>query len=108
MKKNKKPSLILRLLKYLIGGVVGLVIAVLKTIFVDLFKNIRLYIIMATNKEEREKIRRKLDMEKEIKLLNIRLKVVERLLYSVFNDPSYTKRDEGKIDMDDLEKEAKK
>ena len=80
-------------------------VAILKTLTIDLVKNIRLYFIMAVDKEEREKIRRKLDIEKKQELIDDRLKRVERLVYAVYNDATYAKRNEGKYDLKELKKE---
>lgn len=82
-------------------------IAVLKTVFVDLFVNIKNSWVYTFNPEEREKMKRKLEAEKMVKLLTERLKIIERLLYSVFEDPSYIKSDKGKYDLKQLKKEAK-
>ncbi len=83
------------------------VVTVLKTVFVDTFINFKHSWIYTFKPEERDKMKRKLESEKMAKLLNDRLKTVERLLYSVFEDPSYTKSDKGKYDLKQLKKEVK-
>jgi hypothetical protein len=108
MRRRKRKINAVDLFKYVFGALFGVIFAVFKTVFVDLFKNMHLYIIMATNKGEREKIRKEAELNKKVSLIYERLEVVERLLYSMFNDPSYTKRDAGKTDLKDLEREAKK
>lgn len=82
-------------------------IAVIKTVFVDLFINIKQFWVYTFNPEERDKMKRKLEAEKMVKLLTERLETLERLLYSVFEDPSYTKSDKGKYDLKQLKKEVK-
>jgi len=83
------------------------IVSVLKTVFVDLFINFKHSWIYTFNPEEREKMKRKLEAEKMVKLLTERMKTIERLLYSVFEDPSYTKSDKGKYDIKQLKKEVK-
>ncbi len=81
--------------------------AVLKTIFLDLFRNIKKETIYTFNKEEKMKIKQELETKHLLNLVNERLKRVERLVYSIFNDPDYIKRDKGKHDLKELEKETK-
>ena len=81
-------------------------VAVIKTVFIDLFLNIKQFWVYTFNPEERDKMKRKLEAEKLVKVLDDRLKTVERLLYSVFEDPSYTKSNKGKYDLKQLKKEA--
>lgn len=81
--------------------------AIFKTIFIDLFVNIKNAFIFSFNKEERFKIKRELEDTKMVKLINERLKRVERLLYSIFEDGSYVKSDRGKSDLNELKKETK-
>lgn len=83
------------------------VVAFLKTIFLDLFINFKHAWIYTFNPEERDKMKHKLEAEKMTKLLNDRMKTVERLLYSIFEDPSYPKSDKGKYDLKQLKKETK-
>ncbi len=84
-----------------------LIVGLMKTLFIDLFLNLKQAWIFSFNPEEREKMNRKIEAEKKVKILDDRLKVVERLLYSVFEDPSYTKFDKGKYDLKELKKEVK-
>ncbi|MBS3171642.1 hypothetical protein J4449_03460 [Candidatus Woesearchaeota archaeon] len=53
------------------------------------------------------RIKQELETKKFIDIVNERLKRIERLVYSIFHDPDYIKRDKGKSDLKDLEKEAK-
>ncbi|MEK6937117.1 MAG: hypothetical protein AABW58_03535 [Nanoarchaeota archaeon] len=53
------------------------------------------------------KIKQELETKHLLNLVNERLKRVERLVYSIFNDPDYIKRDKGKHDLKELEKETK-
>ncbi|MFH0798080.1 MAG: hypothetical protein V1906_01570 [Candidatus Woesearchaeota archaeon] len=91
-----------------LNAIFSVVVAVLKTVFADLPKNVVMYFKMATNKEEREKITRKLEMEKKQELMDDRLGRVERLVYAVYNDPAYAKRKEGEYDIKKLKGEIDK
>ena len=102
MKKKRRNNLWLVPFKL----VYIVVFAVMKTVFVDIFINLKHAWIYSFNPEERSKMKRKLEAEKMAKLLDERLKTVERLLYSVFEDPSYPKSDKGKYDLKQLKKEA--
>lgn len=84
-----------------------IIVAVFKTVFIDLFVNFKQAWLYAFNPEEREKMKRKLESEKMVKLLEDRMETLERLLYSVFEDPSYTKSDKGKYDLKKLKGEVK-
>lgn len=84
-----------------------IIVAVFKTVFIDLFVNFKHAWLYAFNPEEREKMKRKLESEKMVNLLKERVEILERLLYSVFEDPSYTKSDKGKYDLKKLKEEAK-
>ena len=81
--------------------------AVLKTVFVDIFVNFKHAWIYTFKPEERDKMKRKLEAEKMVKILDDRLKIVERLVYSIFKDPSYTRSNKGKYDLKQLKGEAK-
>ena len=84
----------------------ALIKGILKTIFLDLFRNIKKEIIYTFNEVERKKIKTELETEKLVDLINERLKRIERLIYSMFNDPEYIKRDKGKTDLKELTKEV--
>ncbi|MAG78097.1 hypothetical protein CL616_01900 [archaeon] len=75
------------------------VIRVLKWLFVDLFKTLAKALHLARNPEEKYKIDRKLDSEKRLSVHDERIERVERLIYSVYNDPEYSKSDKGKHDL---------
>lgn len=99
------------MLKYITKGlnaVFAVLLAIGKTLTVDLYNNTRNYTKMALNKEELMKMKHKLETEKRLELVEDRLKVTERLLYSVFEQPDYTKTKEGESDMKELSKHAKK
>lgn len=99
------------MLKYIAKGlnaVFAILLAIGKTLTVDLYKNTRDYTKMAINKEELMKMKHKIETEKRLELVEDRLKVAERLLYSVFEQPDYIKTKEGESDMKELSKHAKK
>jgi len=83
-----------------------MIVSVMKTLFLDFFINLKQAWVFTFNPEERDKMKRKLEAEKMVNVMNDRLKTVERLLYSVFNDPSYNKSDKGKYDLKQLKKEV--
>ena len=83
----------------------ALVKAILKTVFLDLFINIRKCVTYEFNEMERKRIKTELETNKFIDVINERLKRIERLVYSMFNDSEYIKRDKGKDDLKELGKE---
>ena len=85
----------------------ALFISLLKSIFIDLPKNIKLALIFSFYPEKRKEISRKIEMEKHVKNLEERLSLIERLVYSVFEDNSYIKSKKGKMDISDLRKKIK-
>jgi len=107
MPKLKKRSKGLNVIKTFFQLIFNILTAIFITVFIDLFKNILQYITYTFHPEEKEKIKMKLTMEKTIKLINERLQRIERLVYSMFEEPEYTKRKEGKSDLKDLQKEIK-
>ena len=88
-------------IKFLFAVLTG----ILKTIFLDLFRNIKKEVVYMFNEVERKKIKAELETEKLVDLINERLKRIERLVYSMFSDPEYIKRDKGKFDLKELTKE---
>ncbi len=99
---------LLKGLKLLLGVIFAVVVALLRSLTVDLFKNIKLYVMMALSKDEREKIRKQLEAEKRLDLIEDKLKSIERLLYAVFKDPKYAEKPEGESDLKQLAKHMKK
>ena len=105
--KNNGYQKIIQVIIVPIKFVYAVVKALLKTLFLDLFKNIKKEVIYTFNEMERKKIKEELETRKLISLVNERLKRMERLVYSIFNDPEYVKRDKGKYDIKELDKEIK-
>ncbi|RME55524.1 hypothetical protein D6777_00345 [Candidatus Woesearchaeota archaeon] len=108
MKKKNHSWKVFRAIFNLIFAILNIGVAFIHTLVFDLPRNIKTYIIMAINKEERDKIRRKLSLEKNQELMEERLEVVERLVYAVYNDPTYAKRKEGEYDLKELKKRVEK
>ena len=81
--------------------------AIFRTLFLDLFINIKKEVVYIFNEVERKKIKEELETKKLVNLINDRVKRVERLVYSIFNDPEFIKRDKGKDDLKELSKEIK-
>ena len=92
----------------ILNAIFAVILAILKTITLDMYKNIKEFTKMAIDKEERMKMKRKIETEKRLELAEDRLNVAERLLYSVFEQPDYTKTKEGESDLKELAKHAKK
>ena len=72
-----------------------------------MFINIKKEVVYIFNEVERKKIKEELETKKLVNLINDRVKRVERLVYSIFNDPEFIKRDKGKDDLKELSKEIK-
>ena len=81
--------------------------AILKTLFLDLFINMKKEVIYIFNPMERDKIKSEIETKRLLDLVNDRLKRIERLVYSIFSDPEYIKRDHGKSDLKELGKDLK-
>lgn len=91
-----------------LNAIFAVLLAIGKTLTVDLYRNTRDYTKMAISKEERMKMKHKIETEKRLELIEDRLDVTERLLYSVFEQPDYNKTKEGESDLKQLSKHAKK
>ena len=96
-----------KLIKKIIKTIYSTIVAIIKTIFVDLFVNIKMAYIYSFYPEKRHQLKRTLEAEKMVKLIEDRLKRVERLLYAIFEDPEYPKSSAGKSDLKELKKELK-
>lgn len=107
MAKIKKKSKGLNFAKTFFLVIFNIFVAIFVTIIIDLFKNINQRINFALHPEEKERIKMKLSTEKTIDLINERLQRIERLVYSMFEEPDYSKRSEGKSDLKDLKNEVK-
>ena len=57
--------------------------------------------------EKRKQIQHVADTTKKLEFLTSKVKRLERLVYSIFQDPEYPKKDSGKIDLKELEGEVK-
>jgi len=75
------------------------IIRMLKWLFVDSVKTMALALFLARNPHEKDKIDRKIEIEKKMEVYDERINRVERLIYSVYNDPEYSKSDKGKHDL---------
>jgi len=101
MKKKKNPlGVFFRLVYYFF-------FYIFKTIFIDLFANLRFAFIFAFNPHEKEKIKRELESDKMIRLMNEKIKVLERIVYAMNEDAEYLKSDRGKFDLKSLKGNVK-
>ena len=99
-KKSRVPLISLKL--------IGMTIySILFTLTVSLYKNLKTNYKTTLNPELKEQIKRELETEKMVKLLNEKIKTVERLVYGILEDPEYMKSDKGKYDIKQLKKEVK-
>ena len=105
-KKNGYQKII-KVILVPIKFIYALLKGILKTIFLDLIRNIKKEVIYCFNEVERMKIKEELETKKLVNLINERLKRIERLVYSMFHDSEYIKRDKGKDDLKELEKSIK-
>ncbi|MEA3378939.1 MAG: hypothetical protein U9Q69_04855 [Nanoarchaeota archaeon] len=104
----RKKSRLIKFTKKFFSLLIGIVIALVKSLTIDLFRNAKLYFKLSTDKEEKEKIKKHLDIAKRQEVIEERLERIERLVYAVYNDPSYGKRNEGEYDLKHLKEEIKK
>lgn len=98
--KLKIPFIILKLIFMTIY-------AVFFTITISLFNNLKLNYKKTLNPKFKDQINRELEANKMVKLLNDRLKTIERLIYGIIEDPEYLKSDKGKYDIKQIKKETK-
>lgn len=83
------------------------IIMIFYTLSVSLYKNMKKAKTYAFNPEEKNKIKRELESQKRLDILNDRVKRVERLLYAVYEDPNYAQSERGKSDLKELHKDTK-
>ena|SRR3989338_11485570 len=83
--------------------VVNIFIAsILKAVFVDFIYNIKAGATYAFKPEERKKLRRDVERQRMMEVLEERIQVLERLTWAIHNDAEYLKSHHGKTDMNDL------
>ncbi|MBT3324366.1 hypothetical protein HN681_03335 [archaeon] len=96
MKKKKKHfGKLILFVGYSIKGL-------LKLLFVDSFKMIKRSYSYAKNPEKKLMLNRELELEKKVKVQEKKIKRLERLVYSIFNDPDYVNSDKGKNDVKEI------
>ena len=57
--------------------------------------------------QKRKAIKREVALEKMVKILSEKVKRLERLVYAVYEDPSYSSSDRGRDDIKELGKSVK-
>lgn len=95
MKKNKFAKFLGKIFR----GIWFIVKGLFKWLFVDLFRTVRLAVKYAKNPGENKKVNRDLDANKKLEVHDERIERVERLVYSVYNDPEYSKSEKGQHDL---------
>jgi hypothetical protein len=76
-----------------------------RLVFIDSYRVIRDAYSFAVFPEKKLMLDRKLNLEKKTEAHDKRLKRAERLIYSMFNDPSYSKSNKGQDDINEIRKE---
>lgn len=100
---KKKSSIFLRILKF-----INIIFySIFKALTIDIIKNLKHGWKYAYNEEYRKRIKIKMKLEKQIKDLKERTKVLERLVYSISEDPNYLKTNHGKADLKELKRSVK-
>jgi len=84
-----------------------ILISFFRFLFMDLPKNIKKSYDYPYNMEKRKAIKSDLETSKKVELLDDKVKRLERLVYSIFEDPEYPKKDRGKHDIKELSKDVK-
>ena len=88
-------------------AIYSILIAIFKSLTLDLVKNIKLAFIYSFNREKRKQINREIQMKKLAESFDERLETLERLVYSILEDSEYLKTKKGKFDINDLRKKVK-
>ena len=78
-----------------------------KLLFVDSMRVVRDSYHFAKYPEKKLRLDRKLEVEKRVDHHEQRVKRMERLVYSMFNYPSYSKSNKGQDDLKELERKVK-
>ena len=86
----------------------ALIVALISTLVISLPKNIKKQTIFAFKPEEKLKLKRELETKEDIKQLENRLEVVERLEWAIHKDPSYISHKAGEQDLEKLKRVVKK
>lgn len=102
VKNKRKNSKFFKFISNFFKFIVAIIYSLFRSVTIDLFKNIKYYFSLFTNKEKHDKIKDNLKLDKKQKLIEDRIERLERLVYAVYNDPSYTKRDQGLDDIKEL------
>jgi len=97
----------MNILAKIILFIIYIILAVLKTIFIDTFKNIHYFSLKIINPEKAKTMKEELKTKHLLELFDERLKRLERLLYGIVEDASYIKRPKGKYDIKNLKREIK-
>ncbi|MDP3918927.1 MAG: hypothetical protein Q8Q35_03445 [Nanoarchaeota archaeon] len=77
-----------------------------KLIFIDSFKTLAEAYNHARHPEEKLMLDRKLEADKKADLNQDKIKRLERLMHSVYNDPTYSKSDKGQDDLKQLRRDV--
>ncbi len=103
MAKNKFTKFLSTVIRFIGLGIYHM----MKWLFVDSIKTLAKALYFARHPDENQKINRRLDSEKKLEVHDERIERVERLIYSVYNDPEYSKSDKGKHDLKVLKERVK-
>tara|TARA_Y100000310_G_C20634922_1_gene790647 strand:+ start:1283 stop:1459 length:177 start_codon:yes stop_codon:yes gene_type:complete len=56
--------------------------------------------------QKRKQLQSDIKTNQKVILMEDRMKRLERLTYAIFEDPEYTKKDKGRLDLKELKKEV--
>ncbi len=83
-------------------------VKLLRWLFIDSFRTLKEAYDFARHPEKKEMIDRKLDVEHRVELQEDKIKRLERLVYAVYQDPSYSKSDKGQHDLKQIQRGTEK
>ena len=100
---KRRSNIFLNILKF-----INLIFySIFKSLTTDVIKNFKHSWKYAYNEDYRNRVKHKMQLEKQMKDLQERTKILERIVYSINEDPNYIKTDKGKADLRELKRSVK-
>ena len=103
MAMKKKSNILINILKF----IYILFYSIFKSLTLDIIKNFKHAWKYNYDDDYRNRIKHKMKIEKQLGDLQERTKILERIVYSISEDPNYLKTDKGKADLRDLKRSVK-
>jgi len=103
MRRNKFAKFLGKLFRTVWFVIKGL----FKWLFVGLPHTLKLAVKYAKNPAESGKVNRELEAGKRLDVHGERISRIERMVYSVYNDPEYSKSEKGQHDLKVLKERVK-